>query len=52
MARRKQRPLVYQYGSRGRRVPKKVLEARAGRAMVKALRAFNQAFSLIQQLRD
>ncbi len=31
MARGKRRPLIYQYGSRGRRLPKKVLEARAGR---------------------
>ncbi len=52
MARRKRRPLVYQYGSRGRRLPKKVLEVRAGRAMVKAIRAFNHAFRLIQQLQD
>ncbi len=53
MARRKRRaPLMHQYKSRRRKLPKKILEARAGRAMVRAIRAFNQAFGLIQQLQD
>ncbi len=36
---------------RHRKLPKQVLEARAGRAMVRAARAFYQVVDLLQQLR-
>ncbi len=35
---------------RMKRMPRRVLEARAGKAMVRAIRAFNEALFLIQRM--